>query len=135
MADYEATEYGLCPSWALSLGYMGVAAGACLSNWGSAVSSVLFDVKDVFLIMKSMLYLLLLVHLGFATMPLAYVAGCSAEHILDYDCVAYIFTPIVSSLLYCPLTHSYSNYQFFFFGPSIIIINALGKKPNLSSYT
>ena len=39
MADYEATEYGLCPSWALSLGYMGVAAGACLSNWGSAVSS------------------------------------------------------------------------------------------------
>lgn len=37
MADaYEATEYGLCPSWALALGYMGVAAGACLSNWGSA---------------------------------------------------------------------------------------------------
>ncbi|KAL3772978.1 hypothetical protein ACHAW5_005050 [Stephanodiscus triporus] len=33
---YEATEYGLCPSWALSLGYMGVAAGAVLSNWGSA---------------------------------------------------------------------------------------------------
>lgn len=31
-------EYGLCPSWALSLGYMGVAAGAVLSNWGSAVS-------------------------------------------------------------------------------------------------
>mmetsp|Transcript_20284 Transcript_20284/g.34871 ORF Transcript_20284/g.34871 Transcript_20284/m.34871 type:complete len:207 (+) Transcript_20284:101-721(+) len=29
-------EYGLCPSWALSLGYMGVAAGAVLSNWGSA---------------------------------------------------------------------------------------------------
>lgn len=42
MADYEATEYGLCPSWALSLGYMGVAAGACLSNWGSAVSSFVF---------------------------------------------------------------------------------------------
>ena len=37
MADY-LNEYGLCPSWALSLGYMGVAAGACLSNWGSAVS-------------------------------------------------------------------------------------------------
>mmetsp|Transcript_22208 Transcript_22208/g.52473 ORF Transcript_22208/g.52473 Transcript_22208/m.52473 type:complete len:207 (-) Transcript_22208:175-795(-) len=35
--DYDnMTEYGLCPSWALSLGYMGVAAGACLSNWGSA---------------------------------------------------------------------------------------------------
>lgn len=30
------TQYGLCPSWALSLGYMGVAAGAVLSNWGSA---------------------------------------------------------------------------------------------------
>eukprot|EP00584_Thalassiosira_punctigera_P001957 CAMPEP_0172525608 /NCGR_PEP_ID=MMETSP1067-20121228/666_1 /TAXON_ID=265564 ORGANISM="Thalassiosira punctigera, Strain Tpunct2005C2" /NCGR_SAMPLE_ID=MMETSP1067 /ASSEMBLY_ACC=CAM_ASM_000444 /LENGTH=206 /DNA_ID=CAMNT_0013308919 /DNA_START=129 /DNA_END=749 /DNA_ORIENTATION=+ len=30
------SEYGLCPSWALSLGYMGVASGAVLSNWGSA---------------------------------------------------------------------------------------------------
>eukprot|EP00578_Thalassiosira_sp_NH16_P018339 CAMPEP_0181093720 /NCGR_PEP_ID=MMETSP1071-20121207/9602_1 /TAXON_ID=35127 /ORGANISM="Thalassiosira sp., Strain NH16" /LENGTH=246 /DNA_ID=CAMNT_0023175985 /DNA_START=89 /DNA_END=830 /DNA_ORIENTATION=+ len=29
-------EYGLCPSWALSLGYLGVASGAVLSNWGSA---------------------------------------------------------------------------------------------------
>jgi hypothetical protein len=38
-AAYQAMEYGLCPSWALSLGYMGVAAGAVLSNWGSAVSS------------------------------------------------------------------------------------------------
>lgn len=37
MAD--ETVYGLCPSWAISLGYMGVAAGAVLSNWGSAVSS------------------------------------------------------------------------------------------------
>jgi len=35
---YMMNEYGLCPSWALSLGYMGVAAGAVLSNWGSAVS-------------------------------------------------------------------------------------------------
>lgn len=26
-----------CPSWAPSLGYMGVAAAVCLSNWGSAV--------------------------------------------------------------------------------------------------
>mmetsp|Transcript_20110 Transcript_20110/g.42191 ORF Transcript_20110/g.42191 Transcript_20110/m.42191 type:complete len:211 (-) Transcript_20110:370-1002(-) len=33
---YMMNEYGLCPSWALSLGYMGVAAGAVLSNWGSA---------------------------------------------------------------------------------------------------
>ena len=39
MGDYyQETEYGLCPSWALSLGYLGVAAGAVLSNWGSAVS-------------------------------------------------------------------------------------------------
>lgn len=38
--DYYGTEYGLCPSWALSLGYMGVASGAVLSNWGSAVSSL-----------------------------------------------------------------------------------------------
>jgi len=34
--EYYGTEYGLCPSWALSLGYMGVASGAVLSNWGSA---------------------------------------------------------------------------------------------------
>jgi hypothetical protein len=27
-----------CPSWASALGYMGVAAAVCLSNWGSAVS-------------------------------------------------------------------------------------------------
>ena len=26
----------LCPSWALAVGYGGVAAAACLSNWGSA---------------------------------------------------------------------------------------------------
>jgi hypothetical protein len=40
MGDYGEyiTQYGLCPSWALSLGYGGVAAGAVLSNWGSAVS-------------------------------------------------------------------------------------------------
>ena len=39
MGDYGEyiTQYGLCPSWALSLGYGGVAAGAVLSNWGSAV--------------------------------------------------------------------------------------------------
>ena len=36
--EYYINQYGLCPSWALSLGYMGVAAGAVLSNWGSAVS-------------------------------------------------------------------------------------------------
>ncbi len=35
---YDQFQVYLCPSWALSLGYMGVAAGACLSNWGSAVS-------------------------------------------------------------------------------------------------
>ena len=38
---YGETEYGLCPSWALSLGYLGVASGAVLSNWGSAVSFII----------------------------------------------------------------------------------------------
>ncbi|KAL9189065.1 hypothetical protein ACHAXT_011555 [Thalassiosira profunda] len=33
--DLEST-YGLCPSWALSVGYAGVASAAILSNWGSA---------------------------------------------------------------------------------------------------
>jgi hypothetical protein len=37
----QVTNSGLevtqCPSWAASLGYMGVAAAVCLSNWGSAV--------------------------------------------------------------------------------------------------
>eukprot|EP00985_Skeletonema_marinoi_P009406 scaffold4386_cov138-Skeletonema_marinoi.AAC.9 len=35
---YDSMQVYLCPSWALSLGYMGVASGAVLSNWGSAVS-------------------------------------------------------------------------------------------------
>lgn len=28
-----------CPSWAAALGYMGVAAAVCLSNWGSAIGT------------------------------------------------------------------------------------------------
>jgi hypothetical protein len=32
--------YNQCPSWALSVGYMGVVSAAILSNWGSAVSFV-----------------------------------------------------------------------------------------------
>lgn len=32
-----ALEVTQCPSWAAALGYMGVAAAVCLSNWGSAV--------------------------------------------------------------------------------------------------
>jgi hypothetical protein len=35
---YDQMQVYLCPSWALSLGYLGVASGAVLSNWGSAVS-------------------------------------------------------------------------------------------------
>ena len=35
---YQQMQVYLCPSWALSLGYLGVAAGVVLSNWGSAVS-------------------------------------------------------------------------------------------------
>lgn len=31
-----AMKYGLCPSWALSVGYLGVASAAVLSNFGSA---------------------------------------------------------------------------------------------------
>ena len=31
-------EVTQCPSWATALGYGGVAAAVCLSNWGSAVS-------------------------------------------------------------------------------------------------
>ena len=36
----DATQ---CPSWAACLGYAGVAAAVCLSNWGSAVSVNLDD--------------------------------------------------------------------------------------------
>lgn len=33
-------EPAQCPSYAAGLGYLGVAAAVCLSNWGSAVSTV-----------------------------------------------------------------------------------------------
>eukprot|EP00578_Thalassiosira_sp_NH16_P016574 CAMPEP_0181110476 /NCGR_PEP_ID=MMETSP1071-20121207/18739_1 /TAXON_ID=35127 /ORGANISM="Thalassiosira sp., Strain NH16" /LENGTH=213 /DNA_ID=CAMNT_0023194259 /DNA_START=13 /DNA_END=654 /DNA_ORIENTATION=+ len=37
MASNLVSTYGnQCPSWALSVGYMGVASAAVLSNWGSA---------------------------------------------------------------------------------------------------
>jgi hypothetical protein len=39
VTNFEVTQ---CPSWAASLGYMGVAAAVCLSNWGSAVRFLLF---------------------------------------------------------------------------------------------
>ena len=39
---YDQMQVYLCPSWALSLGYLGVASGAVLSNWGSAVSYIFF---------------------------------------------------------------------------------------------
>ena len=39
-ADLETAYGNLCPSWALSVGYCGVASAAVLSNWGSAVSYV-----------------------------------------------------------------------------------------------
>ena len=38
MVDQGPTADAQCPTWAASLGYMGVAAAVCLSNWGSAVS-------------------------------------------------------------------------------------------------
>lgn len=34
-------EVAQCPSYAAALGYMGVAAAVCLSNWGSAVSEII----------------------------------------------------------------------------------------------
>jgi hypothetical protein len=37
MNDDESAADALCPSWASSLGYGGVAAAVVLSNWGSAV--------------------------------------------------------------------------------------------------
>ena len=37
MNDDESGD-AQCPSWAVSLGYLGVASAVCLSNWGSAVS-------------------------------------------------------------------------------------------------
>lgn len=36
--DGDGEIQALCPSWALSVGYLGVASAAVLSNWGSAVS-------------------------------------------------------------------------------------------------
>ena len=62
MGDYGEyiNQYGLCPSWALSLGYGGVAAGAVLSNWGSAVSWISSCVVDCAL---SALDVVMLVHL------------------------------------------------------------------------
>jgi hypothetical protein len=38
MVDQVTLEVSQCPSWAAALGYGGVAAAVCLSNWGSAVS-------------------------------------------------------------------------------------------------
>lgn len=40
MVDQGPPMDAQCPSWAASLGYMGVAAAVCLSNCGSAVSRV-----------------------------------------------------------------------------------------------
>jgi len=36
MAESPETVVALCPSWALSVGYLGVASAMVLSNWGSA---------------------------------------------------------------------------------------------------
>ena len=39
MVDQGPIADAQCPSYAVALGYMGVAAAVCLSNWGSAVSA------------------------------------------------------------------------------------------------
>ena len=46
MVDQGPPVDAQCPSYAVALGYMGVAAAVCLSNWGSAVSSVHRRVDD-----------------------------------------------------------------------------------------
>ena len=38
MVDQGSAVDAQCPSYAVALGYMGVASAVCLSNWGSAVS-------------------------------------------------------------------------------------------------
>ena len=38
MVDQGPPVDAQCPSYAVALGYMGVASAVCLSNWGSAVS-------------------------------------------------------------------------------------------------
>ena len=50
-------EPAQCPSYAAGLGYLGVAAAVCLSNWGSAVSSdhdTEFATEDVSVLVLSM---------------------------------------------------------------------------------
>ena len=39
MVDQGPPVDAQCPSYAVALGYMGVASAVCLSNWGSAVSA------------------------------------------------------------------------------------------------
>ena len=39
MVDQGPPRDAQCPSWAACLGYMGVAAAVCFSNFGSAVSN------------------------------------------------------------------------------------------------
>mmetsp|Transcript_21843 Transcript_21843/g.28249 ORF Transcript_21843/g.28249 Transcript_21843/m.28249 type:complete len:210 (+) Transcript_21843:268-897(+) len=40
MSDFgPSQEVAQCPSYAAALGYMGVAAAVCLSNWGSAIGT------------------------------------------------------------------------------------------------
>ena len=51
MVDQGPTlEVTQCPSYAAGLGYLGVAAAVCLSNWGSAVR--LIGVDDSFRVLS-----------------------------------------------------------------------------------
>ena len=45
MVDQSALQLDVtqCPSWAGVLGYGGVAAAVCLSNWGSAVRPLVIE--------------------------------------------------------------------------------------------
>lgn len=102
MADYEATEYGLCPSWALSLGYMGVAAGACLSNWGSAVSSFVF--------VKGLRKIKALVHPDLRPSCIVGVLrnGCIRLDLLHFRLIP--FLPIILGRMMFPMPRQNQNY-------------------------
>ena len=81
MVDQGPAMDSQCPSWAASLGYMGVAAAVCLSNCGSAVRpsramgecgstslcwlhSVAHCCRDLLLLLLLLLFRLLLPQMG-----------------------------------------------------------------------
>lgn len=68
-------EVTQCPSWAAALGYMGVAAAVCLSNWGSAVR------EDGY---RRDLYFVAVLLGGTHLMPVLLKPALSLSHILSF---------------------------------------------------